>query len=44
MQFVDNVRNYYDILERMQPRDTPIAAAAPDAPLRSPRRTPPPGR
>jgi len=23
MQLVDNIRNYYDILTRMQPRDTP---------------------
>jgi membrane-bound lytic murein transglycosylase F len=25
LQFVDNVRNYYDILQRMQPREAPIA-------------------
>ena len=25
LQFVDNVRNYYDILSRMRPRDAPIA-------------------
>lgn len=29
LQFVDNVRNYYDILSRMQPRDGPILAVAP---------------
>jgi membrane-bound lytic murein transglycosylase F len=28
MQLVDNVRNYYDILARMNPRDTPVPAAA----------------
>ena len=32
VQFVDNVRNYYAILERMQPREAPVAAAAADAP------------
>jgi membrane-bound lytic murein transglycosylase F len=26
MQLVDNIRNYYDILARMQPRDTPLPA------------------
>ena len=29
VQFVDNVRNYYDILERMQPRAGPVLAVDP---------------
>ena len=29
MQLVDNVRNYYDILVRMAPRDTPVLPAEP---------------
>jgi membrane-bound lytic murein transglycosylase F len=28
MQLVDNIRNYYDILTRMEPRDAPVAAPA----------------
>jgi membrane-bound lytic murein transglycosylase F len=28
VQFVDNVRNYYDILDRLQPRGAPLAATA----------------
>ncbi len=28
MQLVDNVRNYYDILARMNPRDTPVPGVA----------------
>ncbi len=27
VQFVDNVRNYYDILDRLQPRGAPVAVA-----------------
>jgi membrane-bound lytic murein transglycosylase F len=34
MQFVDNVRNYYDVLIRMMPRDTPLMPTLPpDQPL-----------
>ncbi|MGZ5038227.1 MAG: membrane-bound lytic murein transglycosylase MltF [Usitatibacter sp.] len=29
MQLVDNIRNYYDILARMEPRDAPVLPAAP---------------
>lgn len=29
MQLVDNVRNYYDILTRMEPRETPVMPRAP---------------
>jgi membrane-bound lytic murein transglycosylase F len=32
MQLVDNVRNYYDILTRMEPRDTPALPHPPAAP------------
>jgi membrane-bound lytic murein transglycosylase F len=28
MQLVDNIRNYYDILTRVEPRDTPVVAPA----------------
>jgi membrane-bound lytic murein transglycosylase F len=31
MQLVDNIRNYYDILTRMEPRDTPVVAPAAEA-------------
>ena len=31
MQLVDNIRNYYDILTRMEPRDTPALPHPPDA-------------
>ena len=31
LQFVDNVRNYYDILSRVEPRDAPIAPREPPA-------------
>ncbi|HEX7466254.1 MAG TPA: membrane-bound lytic murein transglycosylase MltF [Usitatibacter sp.] len=30
MQLVDNIRNYYDILTRMEPRDTPVVPLATD--------------
>ena len=30
MQLVDNIRNYYDILTRMEPRDTPVVPPAND--------------
>jgi membrane-bound lytic murein transglycosylase F len=29
LQFVDNVRNYYDILSRIEPREAPIAPREP---------------
>ena len=32
LQLVDNVRNYYDILARMEPRPAPLLPAAPQAP------------
>ena len=28
LQLVDNVRNYHDILERMEPREAPLAEAS----------------
>jgi membrane-bound lytic murein transglycosylase F len=31
MQLVDNIRNYYDVLARMEPRDTPMLPPAPEA-------------
>jgi len=31
MQFVDNVRNYQDILARMEPRDDPLPPRPPPA-------------
>jgi membrane-bound lytic murein transglycosylase F len=31
MQLVDNIRNYYDILARMEPRDAPMLPAAAEA-------------
>jgi len=34
MQFVDNVRNYYDVLSRVEPRDAPLnPTLPPDQPL-----------
>jgi hypothetical protein len=33
MQLVDNVRNYYDILARMEPRDVPLLPAPESAQL-----------
>ena len=41
MQLVDNVRNYYDILVRMAPRETPVLPAEPPPPMPDP---PPRGR
>jgi membrane-bound lytic murein transglycosylase F len=32
MQLVDNVRNYYDILARMEPRPAPLLPGGPEAP------------
>jgi membrane-bound lytic murein transglycosylase F len=32
MRLVDNVRNYYDILARMEPRPAPLAPGGPEAP------------
>jgi membrane-bound lytic murein transglycosylase F len=36
MQLVDNVRNYYDILVKLQPRDGPVLSAAAAEPLPPP--------
>ena len=44
MQFVDNVRNYQDILARVEPRDGAAAAAAGARALRARRRAPSPAR
>ncbi|HXZ48327.1 MAG TPA: membrane-bound lytic murein transglycosylase MltF [Usitatibacter sp.] len=34
-RFVDSVRNYYAILERMAPRESPVARAMPETPLQA---------
>ncbi len=31
MQLVDNIRNYYDVLTRMEPRDSPVLPAVVEA-------------
>jgi membrane-bound lytic murein transglycosylase F len=41
MQLVDNVRNYYDILTRMAPRDNPLLPIAPPEPQLSTKGTAP---
>ena len=41
LQLVDNVRNYYDILVRMEPRDAPMLQAVASEPVNEPPKTPP---
>jgi membrane-bound lytic murein transglycosylase F len=41
LQLVDNVRNYYDILVRMEPRDAPMLQAVASEPEREPPKAPP---
>jgi hypothetical protein len=41
MQLVDNIRNYYDILTRMEPRDGPVMPAMAEPPQASSKVSPP---
>ena len=44
MQLVDNIRNYYDILTRMEPRDGPVMPATAEPPPQASSKVSPPSR